>query len=86
MTIFLVLAPYGVFAFLMLATSATVSLFAAAATCLVAIAIDVAARPLGQDSWRRLGDPVRRARPLSAGWHPVWSTSAVNLAVDTGIS
>ena len=34
MTIFLILAPYGAFATLMLVTSAAVSLFAAAAICL----------------------------------------------------
>jgi hypothetical protein len=42
MTIFLILAPYGVFAFLMLVASATVSLFTAAAICLAVIAFDVA--------------------------------------------
>ena len=40
MTIFLILAPYGAFATLMLLTSAAVSLFAAAAICLVVIALD----------------------------------------------
>ena len=34
MTIFLILAPYGAFAGLMLVSSATVSLFAGAAICL----------------------------------------------------
>jgi hypothetical protein len=42
MTIFLILAPYGAFAFLMLVTSATVSVFAAAAICLAVIAFDMA--------------------------------------------
>jgi hypothetical protein len=42
MTIFLILAPYGVYTFLMFATSATVSVFAASAICLATIAIDVA--------------------------------------------
>jgi hypothetical protein len=41
MTIFLILAPYGVFAALMLVTSAAVSLFAAAAICLAVIAFDL---------------------------------------------
>ena len=41
MTIFLILAPYGAFATLMLVTSAAVSLFAAAAICLMVIAFDV---------------------------------------------
>src|SRR6516225_233953 len=42
MTIFLILAPYGVYGFLMLVTSATVSVFAASAICLGTIAIDIA--------------------------------------------
>lgn len=41
MTIFLILAPYGAFAFLMLATSATVSLLASAVICLAVVALDV---------------------------------------------
>jgi len=40
MTIFLILAPYGAFAALMLVTSAAVSLFAAAAICLMVMAYD----------------------------------------------
>src|SRR3954468_9293508 len=40
MTIFLILAPYGAFASLMLVTSAAVSLFAGAAICLAVIAFD----------------------------------------------
>src|SRR5271163_2204618 len=40
MAIFLILAPYGVFALLMLAGSATTSLFAAAAICLLVVAYD----------------------------------------------
>ncbi|RXG95893.1 MULTISPECIES: hypothetical protein [Bradyrhizobium] len=41
MAIFLILAPYGAFALLMLVTSATISVFAAAAICLATVAIDV---------------------------------------------
>jgi hypothetical protein len=41
MAIFLILAPYGAFATLMLTTSAAVSLFAAAAICLMVIALDI---------------------------------------------
>ena len=41
MTIFLILAPFGSFALLMLVTSAQVSLFASAAICLAVIGIDV---------------------------------------------
>lgn len=85
MTIFLILAPYGVFAFLMLATSATVSLFAAAATCLVAIAIDA----VRGRSIKILG---AGSAVLFAGlgltllvWHPTWSASTVKLAVDAGV-
>ncbi|WP_035694480.1 hypothetical protein, partial [Bradyrhizobium liaoningense] len=42
MTIFVILAPYGAFTFLMLVTSATSSVFAASAICLGTVAIDVA--------------------------------------------
>lgn len=42
MTIFLILAPYGAFATLMLVTSATMSLLAAALICLAVIAFDIA--------------------------------------------
>jgi hypothetical protein len=42
MAIFLILAPYGAYTFLMLVTSAIASVFAASAICLVTIAIDVA--------------------------------------------
>ena len=41
MTIFLILAPFGSFALLMLVTSAQISLFASAAICLAVIGIDV---------------------------------------------
>ena len=41
MTIFLILAPYGAYTFLMLVTSATVSVFVASAICLAAVAIDI---------------------------------------------
>ena len=41
MTIFLILAPFGSFALLMLVTSAEISLFTAAAVCLAVIGIDV---------------------------------------------
>ena len=42
MAIFLILAPYGAYTFLMLVTSATVGVFAASAICLTTVAIDVA--------------------------------------------
>src|ERR1700716_3477859 len=41
MTIFLILAPYGAFATLMLVTSAAVSLFASAAICLMVMTYDI---------------------------------------------
>ena|SRR2546421_11479821 len=41
MTIFLIFAPFGSFALLMLVTSAQISLFASAAICLAVIAIDI---------------------------------------------
>jgi hypothetical protein len=41
MTIFLILAPFGAFATLMLVTSAAMSLFASAAICLMVIAYDI---------------------------------------------
>ncbi len=85
MAIFLILAPYGVFAFLMLATSATVSLFASAATCIVAIAIDLV-------RGRSIKILAAGSAILFAGLgfvlilvHPSPSSSAVKLAVDTGI-
>ena len=62
MTIFLILAPYGAFALLMLVTSAAVSLFAAAAICLAVIAYRPGGRPLDEDSRRRLGGRVHRGR------------------------
>ncbi|MBB4368611.1 hypothetical protein GGD63_001390 [Bradyrhizobium sp. cir1] len=42
MAIFLILAPYGAYTFLMLVTSAVISVFAASAICLATVAIDVA--------------------------------------------
>jgi hypothetical protein len=85
MTIFLILAPYGAFATLMLMTSAAVSLFAAAAICLMVIAFDAVRG--------------RSVKILGAGSVIVFatigfylalidsapSTSAVKFAVDTGI-
>ncbi|GMO15098.1 MULTISPECIES: hypothetical protein [unclassified Bradyrhizobium] len=42
MAIFLILAPYGAYSFLMLVTSAAMSVFVASAICLATVAIDVA--------------------------------------------
>jgi hypothetical protein len=85
MTIFLILAPYGVFTSLMLMTSAAVSLFAAASVCLAVIAIDAvrgrSVKILGA------GSAILFA---GIGLYLVFidhtlSQSAVKLAVDTGI-
>lgn len=85
MTIFLILAPYGVFALSMLLTSALVSLLTAAAICLVTMALDkVRGRSLkilpfssailfaGIAAWLILIDPTV-------------SDKAVRLTVDIGI-
>jgi hypothetical protein len=84
MTIFLILAPFGSFALLLLVTSAPVSLFSAAAICLATIAYDLAGG--------------RSIKMLSAGCvtlfgalgcytliDPGVSISAVKLTVDAGI-
>jgi hypothetical protein len=85
MTIFLILAPYGVFAALMLVTSAAVSLFASAAICLMVIAIDVAR---GR-SIKMLGAGSVILFVALAGYVTLvdssLSSSAVKLAVDTGV-
>jgi hypothetical protein len=85
MTIFLILAPYGVFALSMLLTSAIISLFTAAAICLATIALD------------RIRGRSLKILPLSsailfagiATWlvliDPTISDKAVRLAVDIGI-
>ena len=85
MTILLILAPYGVFATLMLVSSATVSLFAAAAVCLAVIAHDAR----GGRSVKML---AAGSAMLFAGLGAylvltghVWSSSAVKLAVDAGV-
>ena len=62
MTIFLILAPFGAFALLMLVTSAEISLFAAAAICLAVIGM-TSARPLDQDA----------RRGLASSCSPVWA-------------
>lgn len=85
MTIFLILAPYGAFAMLMLVTSATTSLFAAAAICLAVIAVDIA-------RWRSikiLGAGSVIVFTAVGGYlalvDPVFSNSAIKFAVDVGI-
>lgn len=85
MTIFLILAPYGAFASLVLLTSAKLSVFAAAAICLAVMARD---RVRGR-SLKLLG---AASAVLFAGIglylaliDPTMGKSAVKLAVDAGI-
>lgn len=85
MTIFLILAPYGAFAMLMLVCSATASLFAAAAICLAIVACDMlrgrSIKILGAGSalvFAALGCYLA----LTAA---TWSSSAVKLAADVGV-
>jgi hypothetical protein len=85
MTIFLILAPYGAFALLMMVTSAVVSLFSAVAICLAVIAFDVArgrsVKILGAGSvvvFAAVGG-------YAALIDPAMGTSAVKFAVDAGI-
>ncbi len=85
MTIFLILAPYGAFALLMLVTSAAVSLFAGAAICLAVIAFDV----VRGRSIKILGVGSVVAFTAVAGYlllvDPGMSKSAVKIGVDAGI-
>jgi hypothetical protein len=85
MTIFLILAPYGAFAMLMLATSAALSLFAGAAICLAVIAYDLAGgrslKILGAGSVVVFG----AVGSYVALVDPALSVSEVKFAVDTGI-
>jgi len=85
MTIFLILAPYGAFAFLMLVSSAAVSLFAGASICLAVIAFDwIRGRSL-----KILGAGSVVTFAAVAGYviliDPSLSVSGVKFAVDTGI-
>lgn len=85
MTIFLILAPYGAFALLMLVTSSAVSLFTGAAICLAVIAYDLA----GGRSLKILGAGsvvvFTAVGSYVALIDPALSVSAVKFAVDTGI-
>jgi hypothetical protein len=85
MTIFLILAPYGAFASLLLVTSASVSLFAGAAICLAVIAFDkVRGRSL-----KILGAGSVVVFATVGGYvsltDPTLSVSGVKFAVDSGI-
>jgi hypothetical protein len=85
MTIFLILAPYGAFTTLMLVTSAAVSLFAAAAVCLMVIAHDIlrgrSIKMLGAGSVILFAALGAYLTLVDSGL----STSAVKLTVDAGV-
>ena len=85
MTVFLILAPYGAFAALMLMTSAAISLFTSAAICLAVIAFDVrrgrSIKILGAGSVLTFVDVGLYVTLID----PALSASAVRFAVDTGI-
>ena len=85
MTIFLILAPYGAFTTLMLVTSAVVSLFAAAAVCLMVIAYDILRRRsikmLGAGSVILFAAIGLYLTLVDSGL----STPAVKLTVDAGV-
>jgi hypothetical protein len=85
MTIFLILAPFGSFALLMLVTSTEIALFASAAICLAVLGIDVArgrsVKMLGAGSvavFSGIGAYVTLIDPNL-------SHSAVKLAADVGV-
>jgi intracellular septation protein A len=85
MTIFLILAPFGAFAMLMLVTTAPASLFASAAICLAVIAYDLvrgrSIKMLGAGSvvlFGALGCYVTLVDPGV-------STSAIKLTIDAGV-
>jgi hypothetical protein len=85
MTIFLILAPYGAFAILMVLTSAAVSLFVSALICLAVIAHDVAR---GR-SIKLLGAGSAILFVALAGYITLidsgWSSAQVKLTIDAGM-
>lgn len=85
MTVFLILAPYGAFALLMLVSSAAVSLFVSAAICVAVIGFDVwrgrSIKMLGAGSVLTFGATGLYVTLVD----PALSGSAVRFAVDTGI-
>jgi hypothetical protein len=85
MMLFLILAPYAVFATLMLLTSAAASLFAAATICMVVIAHDV----LRGRSVKMLGAGSAIVFAAIGGYltlaDSTWSSSEVKLTVDAGM-
>jgi hypothetical protein len=85
MMIFLILAPYGAFAGLMLVTSAAASLLAAAAICVAVIAWDA----IGGRSFKILGTGSAILFAALGGYVALvdssWSVAQVKLAVDAGM-
>jgi hypothetical protein len=85
MTIFLILAPFGAFTTLMLVASAAVSLFAAAAICLMVIACDIlrgrSIKMLGAGSAILFAALGLYLTLVDSGL----SSSAVKLTVDAGV-
>jgi hypothetical protein len=85
MTIFLILAPYGAFTFLMLVAPAMVSVFAALLTALAVIALD-AIRGRSLKIFGAGGALVFATIGLYLAFmEPSLAASKVRLAVDTGI-
>jgi hypothetical protein len=85
MTLFLILAPYGVYATMLLATSATVSLLAGGAVCLATIAFDMvrgrSAKILPVGTAIVFAGIIAWLHLIDAGL----SDKAVKVAVDAGI-
>jgi hypothetical protein len=85
MMMFLILAPYGAFATLMLLTSAVVSLFVSAAICLGVIAYDA----LAGRSLKLLGTGSAILFAALGGYLALvdsnWSIAEVKLTVDAGM-
>jgi hypothetical protein len=85
MTVFLILAPFGAFALLMLVTSAQISLFASAAICLAVVGIDV----IRGRSIKMLGAGSVVVFAGIGAWvtliDPNLSSPAVKLATDIGV-
>ena len=84
MTIFLILAPFGSFALLLLITSAPVALFATAAICLAGIAYDL----IGGRSIKMLSAGCVVLFGALGGYtliDPGMSVSALKLTIDVGL-
>ena len=75
MTLFLILAPYGVYALMMLVTSATLSLVTAGAVCLATIAFDKARGRSVKTSSTATCFPLAGSRKLNVA-SPWFATSS----------